>query len=705
MNEQPVSTALSRAVALRFDPNSIVVGGTGIQFQVNPSASATARTIEGAGPVLASASAFGLGAGYSRYYEGLSSPDQANPFNSANLFIQSGGGLVSGHADSSARSDGRGDQTASALATNVGLANLTYLDRVGAPLLIGTPGERFTASASAINLSALGPSDPTTPPTSSLTANAVVRGVEGVRSGPSFGTSILGQPVANVGAEAKLDLRAPEHNLNATAKADAVGLEQSLVKAVPNGSGNNAAQIGGDALATLNLAGGTTATVQQLDLSSTAIGIDHSRIFGAPTLNTTVSGGGLATIKGSAEQGLSLNPASASLSALKGIGIASSEIFTGRGDDAILASGGFANAKGYGMAPGSQADAGGIHGSVIATGMGNDLLFGTILNEVEANEDANGDGILEGGVFLDRSAHDASFPAGFDGIRNTSFDGGLGNDTVKGSSNGSAFEGAMGNDAIDLDRARNSSLWGGMDNDLLKVSGASENVSYWGSLGNDNLKAGHGSGNQLDGGLGIDISEGGSGIDNFLLGDSAASLTASSSDQTNSALLNVGYWQSLSDAQKQAVWSSGQVRNATGNLIGGVDTINNFQAGAGGDVLEINGALASLTNELWRDQGAIFSVDNRGGLSVQEGSAGSNRIGVVVGTLADIQKMGISAPSIAFATDTHQLLYDADGDWRKGTISMGTLNIAGNGNLTKANLSFGGTTGGGVGSPSSAGQS
>jgi hypothetical protein len=230
-------------------------------------------------------------------------------------------------------------------------------------------------------------------------------------------------------------------------------------------------------------------------------------------------------------------------------------------------------------------------------------------------------------------------------------------------------------------------------------------VSYWGSLGNDKLKAGHGSGNQLDGGLGIDISEGGSGIDNFLLGDSAASLTASSSDQTNSALLNVGYWQSLSDAQKQAVWSSGEVRNATGNLIGGVDTINNFQAGAGGDVLEINGALASLTNELWRDQGAIFSVDNKGGLSVQEGSAGSNRIGVVVGTLADIQKMGISAPSIAFATDTHQLLYDADGDWRKGTISMGTLNIAGNGNLTKANLSFGGTTGGGVGSPSSAGQS
>jgi hypothetical protein len=192
--------------------------------------------------------------------------------------------------------------------------------------------------------------------------------------------------------------------------------------------------------------------------------------------------------------------------------------------------------------------------------MGNDLLFGTVLNEVEANEDANGDGELQATVFLDRSARDASFPAGFDGIRNSAFDGGLGNDSVRGSSNGSAFEGAMGNDSIDLDRARNSSLWGGMDNDQLRVNGASENVSYWGSLGNDNLKAGNGSGNQLDGGLGVDITEGGSGRDQFLLSESAGALTATSDDYTNSTLQSSNYWQSLSDAQKQAVWSSGDER-------------------------------------------------------------------------------------------------------------------------------------------------
>jgi hypothetical protein len=699
LKEQPVATALSRAVALRFDPNSIVVGGSGLQLQVNPNATATARTIEGAAPVLANATAFGLGAGYSKYYEGLPGPDL---FNTSNLFIQSGGGLIQGHANADARSDAVGDQTATALASNIGLANLSYLDRVGASLLVGTAANRFTASATASNFSALGSPNSAPTPTSNLTADAVVRGVEGGGSKLALTTSILGEPVANVGADATLNLDAPGHKLNASAKADALGLDRAEIKAVPLGSGNNAAQIGGDALSSLNLVGGTTAAVEKLDLSSTAIGLDHSLIFGAPTLNTTVSGGGLATIQGQPLNGLMLDPASTKLSDLKGIGIASSQIFSGRGNDSILASGGFANAQGYGMAAGHQADAAGIDASVIATGMGNDLLFGTVLNEVEANEDANGDGILQSAVFLDRSAKNAGALAGFDGIRNSSFDGGLGNDIVRGSSNGSAFEGAMGNDSIDLDRARNSSLWGGMDNDLLRVNGASENISYWGSLGNDTLKAGNGSGNQLDGGLGIDISEGGSGSDTFLLGDGAASLTATSNEETNSALLSDNYWKSLSQAQKQALWSSGQVQSATGSLIGGVDTINNFQVGAGGDVLQLNSALASMTDDLWKSQGSILAVDNKGGLSVQEGTAGSNRIGVVVGTLADILKMGMGAPSIAYASDTHQLMYDADGDWRKGSISMGTLNIAGNGSLSKANISFGGTTGGGLGTPSSA---
>ena len=1065
MSEQPVSTALSRAVALRFDPNSIVVGGTGVQLQVNPAATATARTIEGTEPVAASATAFGLGAGYSPYYEGLTGPDL---FNSANIFIQSGGGLVQGHAEASARAEGRGDQTATALATNVGLANLTYLDRVGAPLLIGTSADPFSASATAGTGSVLGPVAGTTV-TSNANATARVRGLQGsgvvigegperpngialtdaqiagaqkasaplsgplvingsgntplfdfsstgglatanldlsrraaatntvgfyrvidtqgtVRSAdgvlfhpgdsgyaaaalapdnlvtelqnlsmPKGGTtsrplfidetgyaapfatlqspgnegvqvfgftdsgvfdnflalsgntilledlkppfanpnepdyndlttgltkavsqplpildfrnsdgtyqttlslqrqsgsnaelgyyrvldvngaikaadgrillpgapdynsealrpdnlvselqnlkipagqksveipvtidensliipyaritpvgagasapyelfaypsanqdaiahllstgqqsftiedlllgnplrqlpgepdnndltvgfspfksvpvpiiapvfSFYGQPNAVVEARAEL-FHGDSGNLLGTATADAKGIDSYEIKAVPNGNGDGTATITGDAAARLSVPDVLTAGRDQATLNGSAIGIDASRIFGAPTLNTIVSGKGLATADVASNAGIQLEQ-------LKGIGIQNSLVFTNRGNDVVRGFGGFSGGS-LPLAANASADArdaAGIDGSGIYTSGGDDIIFGKILNEVEAGIDANGDGLLEDSVFLDHSATDGG-QGGFDGIRNSTVDTGLGNDLIAGSSNGSAFEGAMGNDSIDLDRARSSSLWGGMDNDLLRVNGASENVSYWGSLGNDYLKAGNGSDNKLDGGLGIDISEGGSGSDFFLLGDSAASLTASSSDQTNSTLLSPGYWQSLSDAQKQAVWSSGQVRSANGSLLGGVDTINNFQAGGGGDVLEINSALASMTDELWRQQGALFSVDNKGKLSVQEGSAGSNRIGVVVGTLADIQKMGMSSSStIAYATDTHQLLYDADGDWRKGTVSMGTVNIAGSGNLTKSNFAFGGTTGGGVGTPSTAGQ-
>lgn len=1063
MTDQPVSTALSRAVALRFDPNSIVVGATGIQLQVNPDATATARTIEGVGPVAANATAFGLGVGNSPYYEGLLGPDY---FNSPNLFIQSGGGLVQGRADATARTEGRGDQTATALATNVGLANLSYLDRVGAPLLIGTSADPFSASARAGTGSVLGPAAGTTP-TNTVNATARVRGLQGsgVISGegperpngvaltdaqiagaqtpsaplngplvingsgntplfdftstgglatanldlsrkaaatntlgfyrviatdgtvrradgvlfrpgdsgyaaaalapdnlvtelqnlslPTNGTAsrplfvdetgyaapfatlrspgnegvqvfgfndastfnnflalsgntvlledlnppfpkstepdyndlttglsqavsqplpildfrnsdgpyqatlslqrqsmynaVLGYyrvrdvngsieaadgrillpgapdynsealrpanlvselqdlkipagqksvqipvtidensliipfaritpvgdnapaafelfayPSANQDAIAHLlstgqlsftieDLllsnplrqlpREPDNNdltvgfspftpvpgpiiapvfsfygqpnavvearaelfhgdsgkLLGTATADAKGIESYEIKAVPNGNGDGTATITGDAAARLVVSDALNADSDIAILNGSAIGIDASFIFGAPTLNTIVSGKGLATADVVSNAGIQLEQ-------LKGIGIQNSLVFTNRGNDVVRGFGGFSGGS-LPLAANAAADArdaAGIDGSGVYTGLGDDIIFGKILNEVEANTDANGDGLLEDSVFLDHSATDGG-QGGFDGIRNSTADTGLGNDLIAGSSSGSAFEGAMGNDSIDLDRARNSSLWGGMDSDLLRVNGASENVSFWGSLGNDTLKAGDGSGNKLDGGLGIDLSEGGNGSDFFLLGDSAASLTASSSDQTNSALLSDGYWQSLSDAQKQAVWSSGQVRNANDSLIGGVDTINNFQAGGGGDVLEINSALASMTDELWRKQGAIFSVDNKGKLSVQEGSAGSNRIGVVVGSLADIQKMGISGSStIAYATDTHQLLYDSDGDWSRGTVSMGTVNISGNGNLTKSNFAFGGTTGGGVGTPSTA---
>jgi hypothetical protein len=77
-----------------------------------------------------------------------------------------------------------------------------------------------------------------------------------------------------------------------------------------------------------------------------------------------------------------------------------------------------------------------------------------------------------------------------------------------------------------------------------------------------------------------------------------------------------------------------------------------------------------------------------GQLVVRDGPQNS-QLGVVVGTLADIRSLGIGSPSLAYASDTRQLMFDADGDWSKGSQSLGTVNMANPGALTKANIQFG----------------
>lgn len=80
-------------------------------------------------------------------------------------------------------------------------------------------------------------------------------------------------------------------------------------------------------------------------------------------------------------------------------------------------------------------------------------------------------------------------------------------------------------------------------------------------------------------------------------------------------------------------------------MVGQLDTVRNFQAGSDGDILEISNSLASITQELWDTKGALYGVNSSGGLTITEASAdGSNKVGVVVGTLADIQRLGLGSP-------------------------------------------------------------
>jgi hypothetical protein len=236
------------------------------------------------------------------------------------------------------------------------------------------------------------------------------------------------------------------------------------------------------------------------------------------------------------------------------------------------------------------------------------------------------------------------------------------------------------------------------------VRDRSEDVVMWGSLGDDVLQgADSGFGNSFDGGLGTDVISGTANArDQFLFTDANAALTAAASNTNLNLLNDTRFWDSLSEADKQELWTTGRLSGPVGALLGGVDTLLGFEAGVGGDQLVLNSSLASITQDLWDQYGSVLKVDGNGRTSVLDGNpGGSNGIAVAAGSLADIQKLGIGTAYLAYATDTRQLMYDADGDWRRGSISFGTVNTSGS--LTKDNFRFGSTTGAGMGTPPSTG--
>ena len=673
----PSVVALSRTLALRFAPDSEFWAGSSLNLTTSPSANATARTIGSPDPTSAQAQAFGLGTGASRYY---ATPENSAYFNSPNLSIYSGGGLIQGNAVATAFASGRGDTNADAQAINVGLANVGYLARFNGKLELGTSANPFTASASAATDSSLAPLVSSPPPLTSLKANAVVRGLEG--NGTQLTPVFYGQPNAAVAAEATLNFSTWPIATKAAASADAKGLEGYTIKAVPGGDGNGQASISGEATARLTLKGTPTGAISQLDLSGNAIGIDHSSIFGAPTLNTNVTGLGLALLDVTKT---GLTPDQVNLGSLQGIGILASEINTNRGNDWVIGRGGYAD---FGFSQGTPGlrDAAGIDQSSINTGMGSDTVYGAILNEQDLNLDVNGDGFIQAATFLDASARNPSIQGGFDGIRNSSVNTGLDGDTILGSSNNSSLVASLGDDLIDLSRAKDSTLDGGQGNDVISVDQLALNNQLSGDFGDDLLAVTAGDGNRLDGGFGQDVSLGGTGQDAFVQSNAGAAYQAASSDAFARALTDDLFWSGLSGQQKNDLWATGDYIVA-GHTLGSVDTMSNFIAGNAGDTLEVSASLASIDQGLWTSSAtALFDVVG-GNLHSLEGGT-NTKLGVVVDTLAEIKSLGIGAPSIAYATDTHQLMFDADGDWKQGSISLGTVNMSNAADLKKSNFAF-----------------
>ena len=712
MEFQPITTALSRAVALQLEPGTTYLGG-GLQLTISPSAQASNRVVELAPqPIGSIASALGLGLGNSRF---LSGADNTAFFRSPGLSVVSGGGSIAGTAAATASTTGRNDNTAAATAVNIALANLEVVSRGGGVLQIGTTTNPFTASATAATRSLLSP-QPTPLLTAELSAFATVRGLEGTdpdapallranafsAAAPvtpqAFGLlpNFYGQPNAAVVATATLNLDPGPTASAARAVADAKGIEGYRVFALapgPSATPGTPALVGGIATASLVLAGAPPSPAQPADLSATAIGIDHAELRGPGRGAVMVQGAGLALLSTPEV----VAPGSLNLQSLQGIGIARTDIQSNGGapitnDGAtVVGVGGFAAPLSGGVLP--AMDAAGIDHSTIQTGTGNDLVIGRIYNEQQAGVDANGDGVIAADVFLDASAL-AGGQGGFDGIRNSVVNTGTGSDQVYGAVSGSQVDTGSGNDTIWLDRSRSSSLDGGFGADRVVVAGPALNNSLKGGFGNDLVQVAGGNGNSLGGGFGQDLVIGptaGLGKQTFQqanAGEALDAATRSGAPGTTFAerLTDPAFWAGLGAAQKQQLWETGTL--VEGSQTFSEDTFSNLSA-ARGDILALSSSLGSLTQNLWETQGALFGVQG-GQLVVRDGPQNS-QIGVVVGSLGEIRQLGIGGPSLAYATDTRQLMFDADGDWKAGgSQSLGTVNLADPSALTKANIQFSG---------------
>lgn len=653
---EPMAGTLSRAVALRFAPNSQIQAGMALDLSITPTASASQRNLQSLQPVDASATALGLGFGNSRF---LADPGNHEFFNTPGLSLVTGGGQINGQARATASALGPGAVAADANAINIAIANANLLSRSGDPLRIGSEQNPFLAMATAAG-HALQAAEPTVfgadAAAVALQATARVRGLEGTPAADISPTpSFQGQPIAVVEAVARLN-PGTDSSLDegSGALADAKGLEGYEVMALPGRVGSAlVAQVGGVATARLDLPGSIGSADQAPVLLGSAIGIDNSTILGPANGALVVVGKGIASLDNGVDASLQAQAPTAgdelNRVGLEGVGIHRSTVMANGGDVQVIGLGGVASARTLGS--GSSADAAGIDASTVWSGAGNDWVEGRSL-----------------------------VTGSFDGIRNSSINTGSGNDQVEGTANSSQIHGGTGNDAIALDRARDCLLDGSFGSDLISLGQGSQANHLQGGFGNDQLVSIGGTGNRLDGGFGQDqlgASDGGG--ETFVQSNAGAALRAADSRTFAERLTDPAFWATLNDTAKQDLWQTGRWMQG-GTVAGQVDVMSGFDPGRG-DKLEISSSLAGFTQEIWNNQGGLFSFDNGQLVRQQDplaapGAGQVSPIGLVVGTLAEIRSLGIGSPTIAYASDTHQLMFDADGDWSQGSISMGSVTMA-----------------------------
>lgn len=643
------SRALSEALALKLPAGRLHWLGTSLQIRVDPTASASERRVEaGTGPLHPQATALGLGFGNSRFLP--------SSFSSPDLAVISGGGALQGSTKATATATGPLAALVAANATTIGIANVHYLSRSSDPLRIGTEADPFQAQATASSRSLLPTSTPAgSGPEVDLRAHALVRGLEGSPEAIGLGGPLFyGQPNAYVRASSQVALD-PSNRNTASASSDAAGLQDATILGTTKEGSTTArafeplVRIGGHASADWIVQGSQALSAPPVQVKGQGIGIDQSTIVGASQADTLISGSGLAQLTSSLPIS-QLNVATP----VKAIGIDRSTITTGLGTTLIMGTG--EASSNFGAFP--NAVVAGIADTTIIS-QGDAIIWGTTPNTPGTN------GILRSDIVAAN-----------------------GHTSVLGTADSTTIASTTGTTELLLEGARGVQFQGGgFGADRITLSAAVDNAIHAGH-GNDAITVGAGGGNVIDGGFGQNLvsSLGGSSRDTFVKANAGAALAAADGRSFAEQLADPAFWNALSSQQKQALWSSGEHRES-GTVKGRIDTTLGFDPGAGGDILSLSSSLASMTQSYWESKGAIFGVEN-GALQVVEGPTGST-MGVISGTLADIRSLvGTSGCSLAYATDTRQLLFDADGNWSQGSRSIGQLSMSDGDALRKDNIRF-----------------
>jgi len=691
--------ALATAVGLQPSNEGTLDSGGQITLKVNPNAEASATSADDDQGSIASANAFGLGLGTSSFY--FDNPDsnpyyQASGFNSPDLNRLIGAnGSIDGQSIASAKTTSSTDAATEAVAINVGLANLSLESSDASILRIGTAKDPFEAIALAASTSnADADCDCSNDPLSQLHATAIARGIENPLEGDEAKT-ILGQPVANVAATAHIAPLTNKSAVRGGAKADAIALQGVDLTTTPTANGDGTATVVGNATATTGLKGVVPKALSQPDKEDPALRFEGQAIgidAGTPDARGVIRGNSEAdnTIQGVGNVNLDV-PDDEYLvnnylfhedcveTDLTAIGIQQATITSGRGNDQIIGRAGIDTGVVVLREDTSNVDLAGIRNVDITTGLGDDTVVGQITSLPKADVFDTTTSDLAFNGFQGGTA-DAVVSNELDKNEANTVRTGIGADTIVGSATDYLFEGGIGNDNINLDNANNVVLIGGLGNDRIGASGTTNNLKLFGGLGDDELVGGSGDGgkydgaDRLDGGNGIDVSTGQGGQDTFVYSQGNSAWQGTSSSEINDLLLDEPSWNQLSNEEQSIV-------------LGNVERVTDFTSGteSDGDILELSVSLGSITSEQWTTEGVLMTADQA------TNPLYADRVGVVVDSLENIQSMGLSNRNYAISVGSDgsegMLLYDADGDFSRGTQVVAHLS----GNLkemNKANVSF-----------------